>query len=145
MTIAYTGGSTNGGESDTATSGVHGVTINSGDLVGWYINGNDTTAISVNADAGADWTTAFDEAVSGQTAHQAFFWKIADGSEPTSYTADLTDSRNFQAVLIVFTSATDLEIDASQCKKSASAPSSLVLAAASISKSVAEVKTINTA
>ncbi len=110
MAFGYTGDAEAGG-SGTSASVTHGLTINAGDLVCFYVNSNhNSSAPSVDADAGASWTEEWSEAISGQTAHHAFAWKIANGSEPSSY-AWSTGNAAWRVLIKVFTSATDAEVD----------------------------------
>ena len=105
MAWGYTGGATNGG-TGTSASVTHGLTINSGDLVVAYINCNNTGAISNDA-GGAAWTNPINEVPSGETARHAFFWKVAGGSEPATYTWTLPASTQHRIIVKVFTSAAD--------------------------------------
>lgn len=110
MTFAYTGGARAGGNSASA-SVTHGQTINSGDLVVAYVNSN-SNSVDPTADAGGSlFTRAIVDAPSGQTARQAFWWKIAGGSEPSSYSFTVGNAF-WQVFVKVFTSATDAEVDA---------------------------------
>ena len=85
VTTNYTGGSYNNGNSASPSTGVHGLTINAGDLVVIYINSNSTTSLSHGGAEGTAFTRAIDEVPLGETARQALFWKIAGASEPSSY------------------------------------------------------------
>ena len=105
MAWGYTGGATNGG-SGTSASITHGLTINSGDLVVAYINCNNTGAISNDA-GGAAWANPINEVPSTETARHAFFWKVAGGSEPATYTWTLPASTQYRVIVKVFTSAAD--------------------------------------
>lgn len=109
MAFSYTGGAYNGGSSGTASTGTHGITINSGDLVVLGINYNSSTG-TITADQ-SGWTTALSEVPSGETARHALYWKVAGGSEASAYTFTLSTSSNWQVCLKVFTSATDAEVD----------------------------------
>ena len=107
-TFTYTDGATNDGNSGTASTGTHGITINSGDLVVAYVHSNAVAAITPN-DSG--WTEAIDErADASETAQHALYWKVA-GSEPTSYTWSVSSSQ-WRVVLKVFTAASTPEVDA---------------------------------
>lgn len=108
LTIAYTGGATNGG-SGTSASVTHGQAINSGDLVVVYLNYNNATG-SITDDGG-EFTEEVKEQPSTKTAQQAFYWKISDGTEPSAFTFTLGTSTNWRLITKVFTSATDAAVD----------------------------------
>ncbi len=110
MTFAYTGGAENGGNSATASTGVHGITINSGDLVVVYVNSNSETAISADA-GGTAFNEAIDEKPLDETSRQALYWKVAGVSEPTAYTFTV-GSAEWHVLIKVFTSASDAVVDA---------------------------------
>ena len=111
MTFAYTGGDTDGVSSGTSVTVTHNQSISSGDLVVAYVNTNDTTEITADA-GGATFTRAIDETPSSETAHHAFFWKIAGVSEPSTYTFSWTNSASARGIVQVFlTSATDAAQD----------------------------------
>jgi hypothetical protein len=111
MTFAYTGGVFPFGTSAAPSTGVHGITINSGDLVCIYINSNSTTSVTHGGGEGTAFTSAVNEIPSGETARSAFFWKVAGGSEPTSYTF-ASGNAQWQCILKVFTSASAAVVDA---------------------------------
>lgn len=105
--FAYTGGATNGGNSSTA-SVTHGQTINSGDLVVAYVHSNSTTAVSPEDTWDAE---EVDAQPAGDTARHALYWKIASGSEPSSYSWTVGNAQ-WRVIVKVFTSDTDAEVDA---------------------------------
>ena len=110
--FAYVDGASNTGTSGSPTTGVHGITIGSGDLVVVYIHANDSaTAITHGGGEGTAFTIAGDETPAGETARQAIAWKVAGGSEPTSYTF-ASGNAEWRVLIKVFTSATDAEVDA---------------------------------
>ena len=110
--FSYTGGASNTGTSAAPGTGVHGITINSGDLVVVYVNVNDgATAITHGGSEGTAFTIAGDESVTGETARQAMAWKVAGASEPTSYTF-ASGNAEWRVLIKVFSSATDAEVDA---------------------------------
>ncbi len=108
---SYTGGATNSGNSSSPGTGVHGITINNGDLVVVYINSNSTTALSHSGGEGTAFTKAVDEQPSGETARQALYWKVAGGSEPTSYTFS-GGSAAWRIIIKVFDGGSGVEVDA---------------------------------
>jgi hypothetical protein len=107
----YTNGATAGGNSAAPSTGVHGITINDGDLVVVYINVNSTTSITHGGSEGTAFTSAVDETPSGETARQALFWKVAGGSEPTSYTF-ASGNAQWRVCIKVFDGGTGVEVDA---------------------------------
>jgi hypothetical protein len=113
MAIAHRGSNSNSGTASTATTGTHGISISDGDLVVVYVNANDANTIAIDSDAGATWETeVFDETPSGETANHAMYWKEANGSEPTAYTASLGSSRAYAMTVQVFSGGgTGWEID----------------------------------
>ena len=113
MTFGYTGGATNGANTGTSASVTHSQTINSGDLVVFYLNSDYvSSAPTIDSDSGGSWNTGVVEALSGgETGYHAFWWKIANGSEPSAYSATQGGSDQWRVVCHVFTSATDAEVD----------------------------------
>ena len=112
MAITYTSGVTNSAASGSApTTGVHGITINSGDFVAVYINSNSTTSITHGGSEGTAFTSQIDETPSGKTCRQALFTKTAGASEPTSYTFASGDAQ-WQCIIKVFSSDDALTVDA---------------------------------
>lgn len=110
-------------DSNSATSGTPGTTASSntitapssGDLVVFHINSNHAgtpSAPTIDSDSGASWTTARTDDVAGDSVYAATAWKIANGSEPTSYSWTVNNSY-WRVCLYVFSSATDAEVDAS--------------------------------
>ena len=114
MTIGFVGSSHSSGSSASATTGTHGITISNGDLVVIYINTNDSgNSISMDSDAGASWEPAlFNENVTGATATHAAFWKVANGSEPTAYTATITNTQYGMTLQVFSGGGNGWEIDA---------------------------------
>ena len=110
MAFSYTGGANLYGDSSSGTI-THGLTINEGDLVVAYVNSNNTGAVAVDA-GGALFLDVLNENVAGQTCRQAVFWKVANGSEPSSYRFTFGGSAEYQIIIKVFTSSTDAEVDA---------------------------------
>ena len=108
--FAYTGGTTNAGSGTTPSTGTHGITINSGDLVVVYVNSNTTGGV-VPVAGGEAFTEAFDELFTDKSASLALYWKVAGGSEPGAYTFTHTNAE-WRVVIKVFTSATDAVVDA---------------------------------
>ncbi len=111
MAFTHSGSSTNGGTSATATTGTHGITINSGDLVVFFSNHNNTGSQTPDSDSGGTWTTEINEVPTSETARMTMAWKIATGSEPTAYTMSAGGSSTYRVVLMVFASSTDAEVD----------------------------------
>lgn len=112
MSFGYTGGAR---ASDISTAAVvtHGQTINSGDLVVVYINVNSAPTITDDGNgSGATFTKEVEEEPVGETCSHALFWKVANGSEPSTYDFTLGTSQHWQAVVKVFTSDGDALIDA---------------------------------
>jgi hypothetical protein len=108
MAFVATGFTNNfGGQNTTVTTGAHGFTINEGDLVVCYVHTNDTGSPSPDQ---AGWTTALDEVPTSETARQALYWRVAGGSEPTSYTWTISNAF-WHCFIGVFTSDTDAEVD----------------------------------
>lgn len=97
-TWGYTGGTTNSGNSASA-SVTHGQTINAGDLVVAYVHSNsDGTAISPDQ----SWDEEIGDVVpTGETCRHAIYWKIA-GSEPSSYSWTV-GSAQWRVCIKVFT------------------------------------------
>lgn len=110
MAFSYTGAATNPG-SGTSASVTHGQSIGAGDLVVAYVNSNSTTAISADAGTGATWLEAVDEQPSPETARQALYWKIANGTEDSAYSFTVGDA-TWRVIVKVFTSVTDAVVDA---------------------------------
>lgn len=111
MAFTYVGGAT--GQSTTAqtsTTVTHGQTINADDLVVVYCNANATNAMSIDA-GGGTWTEAADETPSGETAHHALYWKVANGSEPSTYTVN-HGSATAQIICKVFRGSAAPSVDA---------------------------------
>ena len=110
MSFTYTDGATAGGNSTSADTGVHGIEINVGDLVVFFVNSNSSTPPSVDSDTGATWTTEFAEKPTSETASHGLAWKVADGSEPTSYSWT-TGSAAWQCILKVFSAHRAFTVD----------------------------------
>ena len=112
MAFAHVESLTANGTGTTATTSALSVAPSSGDLVIIYINRNDSTAISTPTGGTAFQTDVTQETPpSGETASHTVFWKVAGGSEPTTYSAALNSSSAWQAIVRVFSSATDAEFD----------------------------------
>jgi len=101
VAFTYVGGATNGGDPSSSVSVTHGLTINSGDLVVAYANVNGPQTVSIDS-GGASWTEALNATVGGETARHALWWKVADGSEPSSYSITLGASDSSRLVVKVF-------------------------------------------
>jgi len=110
MTIAYTGGNNNIGTSAAPSTGTHGITINSGDLVVVYVNSNNTGAIAADS-GGTTFTEALEvSAPGGNSCAHALYYKIAGASEPTAYTFTAGNAQ-WHVIIKVF-SGDSLTVDA---------------------------------
>lgn len=109
MAFTYVNGVTAEGNSSTIDTGVHGISITAGDLVVAYIVSNDNTAIGPTGTIGAAWTESWDENPDAiESAYHAFYWKVAGGSEPTSYTWEPAGSNHWCVTMKVFDTAADV-------------------------------------
>ncbi len=86
----------------------HGLTISEGDRVVIYLNIDADVTITPDQ----TWDTSSEDVVTGQSAKQAIFTKLAGASEPSTYGFDLSASTQSGTIIKVFSSATDTEIDA---------------------------------
>lgn len=99
--FTHVGDARNAASSGTSASVTHGLTINAGDLVVAYVNSNSTDSVSPDADAGGTWTTRINETPSGETCRQGLFSKIANASEPSSYSVTVGNA-NWELIVKVF-------------------------------------------
>jgi len=111
MAWTYQAGNDNNYGNASSASVTHGFSINAGDLIVAYVNRNSTSSVSADAD-GATWTEAVNETPSGETGIQALYWKIAGGSEPSSYGFTFGSSDHYQVLLKHFRGSADPEVDA---------------------------------
>jgi hypothetical protein len=109
MAFASTGDNTAGG-SGTSASITHSLTINDGDLVVFMVHSNhNSTVPSVDA-GGATWTTALAEKPTSETCHHALAWKVAGGSEPSSYSWSVGNA-DWRVIIKVFSAAAAAVVD----------------------------------
>lgn len=99
--FTHVGDARDAASSGTSASVTHGLTINAGDLVVAYVNSNSTDSVSPDADAGGTWTTRINETPSGETCRQGLFSKIANASEPSSYSVTVGNA-NWELIVKVF-------------------------------------------
>jgi len=129
MAFGYTGGAT-----DSATGGgditlTHGQTINSGDLevlIG-HVNGLDVQ-LTPGAGAGAAWIELYGHA-GPDSAGVHLWWKIANASEPSSYTITNSGGAQSRVCIKVFTSSSDAEVFSSMYDSGAGTTNDMVCAA----------------
>ncbi len=109
MAFTLNGSGTAGG-TGTSASITHGLTIASGDLVCFFLNSNSSSAASVDADAGATWTTALAEQQGTSSAYNVTAWKVANASEPSSYSFTCANAQ-WRVILLVFSASSSAVID----------------------------------
>lgn len=110
MAITHRGSAFNQGDtSATATTGVHGISIQSGDLVVVNVHANNNGSITANQ---SGWETAlYDSDIASETGHWLALWKVAGGSEPSEYTFDMGTTRDYGCTIQVFQCGSTPEID----------------------------------
>ena len=105
MAITRVGGNWATSASTSSLSVTHGLTINADDVIVACIHTNNTAANSITDNNGSfPFTQAFQEAnptVDG-TGQYAFFYRVAGGSEPSSYTFDSAATDRMSITLSVF-------------------------------------------
>lgn len=86
MAITYVGGAADSVASGTSVTVTHGLTINADDVIVAICHGNNATP----SWTASGFTNAFEETnPSIDTSAYAIFYKVAGGSEPTTYTFNL--------------------------------------------------------
>lgn len=104
-TISYIGGNSVANASTASLSLTHGLTIASGDVLIVMVNGNNTTTDGITDNNGSfPFTQAFQEAhpATASTGQYAIFYRVAGGSEPTSYTFDQAAADRLEWVILQF-------------------------------------------
>lgn len=121
----------------------HGLTIQSGDVLVAIVNGNNATTDGITDNNGSfAFTQAYQESQppTANTGQFAIFYRVAGGSEPTSYTFDQSASDRFEWLLMQFRgvdNTTPLDVTPSASTRSfaesgttATAPAATVVAGA---------------
>ena len=104
MTIAHTNGATNGATSSSWSTGVHGITINDGDLVVIVSNAN---GAGHTFEVEAGFTDVVTDGIGGGESNTYNIqYLVAGGSEPTSYSGTISSSQLVTTIINVFTSTT---------------------------------------
>ena len=133
MTITYTGGANNNGTNAAPSTGVHGITINDGDLVVILISSNSNTAMS---DDSGEFTEAVDETIQTDTGRMAVYWKIADATEATSYTFTAANTQ-WQVIIKVFSADNPIILDSALFSEGSGANERWFVISASAGRTVA--------